>query len=66
MVICNKSMGYDEAYQMAKTLYEQAEKMIEGNKFFYNMADKGFIANDLPISLHPGAEAFYKEVGIIK
>lgn len=66
MVICNKNMGNDEAYQMAKTLYEQAEKMIEGNKFFYNMADKSFIANDLPISLHPGAEAFYKEVGIIK
>ena len=66
MVICNKDLGFDEAYQMAKTLYEQAEKMIEGNKFFYNMADKTFIANDLPISLHPGAEAFYKEVGSLK
>lgn len=65
MVICNKELGDAEAYQMAKTLYEQAEKMIEGNKFFYNMADKSFIATDLPIGLHPGAEAFYKEVGLI-
>jgi len=66
MVICNEKMGYDEAYQMAKTLYEQAETMIRGNGFFYNMAEKSFIAIDLPIQLHPGAEAFYREVGIIK
>ena len=66
LVICNESLGYDEAYQMAKTLYEQAEAMISGNKFFSEMKDKSFIATNLAIPLHPGAEAFYKEVGLIK
>ena len=66
LVICNEKMGFDEAYQMAKALYEQAEKMIEGNKFFQEMKDKNFIAKDLAIPLHPGAEAFYKEVGLLK
>ena len=69
MVICNKSLGDEEAYQMAKTLYEQAEKMIESSAVFFNMVvngNKSFIGTDLPIQLHPGAEKFYKEVGLIK
>ena len=66
MVICNKNLGEDEAYQMAKALYEQAEKMAEASAVFFMMKEKAFIANDLPIKLHPGAEKFYKEVGIIK
>ena len=69
MVICNKSLGEEEAYQMAKALYEQAEKMIESSAVFFNMAvngDKSFIGTSLPIPLHPGAEKFYKEVGLIK
>ena len=66
MVICNKNLGEAEAYQMAKTLYEQAEKMAEASAVFFMMKEKAFIGTDLPISLHPGAEKFYKEVGIIK
>ncbi len=66
MVICNESLDYDLAYNMAKAFYEQAEEMIKGNAFFYNMADREFICNDLPIPLHPGAEAFYKEIGVLK
>ena len=66
MVIANEDLDYDVAYQMAKTFVEQADEMIKGNAFFYNMADRGFICNDLPIPLHPGAEAYYKEAGLLK
>ena len=66
MIICNDEMDYDLAYQMAKTFCEQADEMIKGNAFFAEMADKSFICNDLPIPLHPGAEAYYKEAGLIK
>ena len=65
MLICNRNLDEEVAYQMAKTLYEQAEKMAEASGVFFNMRDKSFIANDLPIRLHPGAERFYKEVGIL-
>jgi TRAP transporter TAXI family solute receptor len=66
MVICNKNLGEEEAYQMAKALYEQAEKMAEASAVFFMMKEKAFIGTDLPIPLHPGAEKFYKEVGLIK
>lgn len=66
MIICNDEMDYDLAYQMAKTFCEQADTMIEGNAFFYEMADRTFICNDLPIPLHPGAEAYYKDAGLLK
>ena len=66
MVISNKNLGEEEAYQMAKALYEQAEKMAEASAVFFMMKEKAFIGTDLPIPLHPGAEKFYKEVGLIK
>lgn len=66
MVIASEDLDFDLAYQMAKTFAEQADEMIKGNAFFYNMADRSFICNDLPIPLHPGAEAYYKEAGLMK
>lgn len=66
MIICSENLDYDLAYQMAKTFDEQADEMIKGNAFFVEMADRTFICNDLPIPLHPGAEAYYKEAGLIK
>lgn len=66
MVIANEDLDYDVAYQMAKAFDEQADEMIKGNAFFYNMADRSFICNDLPIPLHPGAEAYYRDAGLLK
>jgi len=66
MVIANEDLDFDVAYQMAKAFNEQADEMIKGNAFFYEMANREFICNDLPIPLHPGAEAYYKDAGLIK
>lgn len=66
MVICKADMDKDLVYNLAKTLYEQADDMAAGNKFFQEMTDKAYIANDTPIALHDGAAQFYKEAGIIK
>lgn len=63
-VICNESLDEEAAYQMAKCLYEQAEEMVKGNAFFADMADTSFLV-DYTIPVHPGAERFYKEVGLM-
>ncbi len=66
MVICNKSMDQELVYNLAKTLAENTEEMIAGNGVFASMADPSFICNDLPIALHAGAEAYYKDAGMLK
>ena len=63
-VICNESLDEEAAYQMAKCLYEQAAEMVKGNAFFADMADVNFLV-DYTIPVHPGAERFYKEVGLM-
>lgn len=63
-VICNETLDDEAAYQMAKCLYEQAAEMVKGNAFFADMADVSFLV-DYTIPVHPGAERFYKEVGLM-
>jgi len=66
MVICNKSLDSELVYNLAKTLAENTEEMIAGNAVFAGMADPSFICNDLPIELHEGAAAYYKDAGMLK
>ena len=66
MVICNKSLDSQLVYNLAKTLAENTEEMIAGNGVFASMADPSFICNDLPIELHEGAAAYYKDAGMLK
>ena len=63
-VICNETLDDEAAYQMAKCLYAQAAEMGKGNAFFADMADVHFLV-DYTIPVHPGAERFYKEVGLM-
>lgn len=66
-VICNADLDDDAAYLCAKALYEQAADMVKGNAFFADLNDVSFLvkySNIIP--MHPGAEKFYKEVGLIK
>lgn len=63
-VICREDLDEEAAYQMAKTLYEQAAEMVKGNAFFADMSDTSFLV-DYTIPVHPGAERFYKEVGLM-
>ncbi len=64
-VICSAEMDEELAYKLAKCLYENAAELIKGNKFFYDLNDLSFLV-DYTVPLHPGAERFYKEVGLIK
>lgn len=63
-VICREDLDEEAAYQMAKALYEQAEEMVKGNAFFADLGDSSFLVG-YTVPLHPGAERFYKEVGLL-
>ncbi|WP_345796545.1 TAXI family TRAP transporter solute-binding subunit [Castellaniella sp. MT123] len=55
----------DLVYQMTKTFYEQLDTL----KSAHNAAKTIELANALkgmPVPVHPGAERYYKEVGLIK
>jgi len=53
------------AYQMAKQLYANLDTLYAA----HNAAKAIKLENavkGMPVPLHPGAERFYKEVGVIK
>ncbi len=65
VVICNASADYDLMYNLAKALHENAEAMIAGNASLAPLANPDFMCKDLPVPLHPGAEAYYKDAGLL-
>lgn len=63
-LITHNEVTDDIAYQMAKQLFENLDTLVAAHKAAADikLADA---AKDMPVPLHPGAEKFYKEQGII-
>ena len=66
MVICRSDMDSELAFNLAKSLWDNAADLAEANGFFAELNDPSYICNETPIPLHPGAEEFYKSVNGIK
>ncbi|MEZ5535646.1 MAG: TAXI family TRAP transporter solute-binding subunit [Thiolinea sp.] len=63
MMVVNKDMADDLAYNMTKTYFDSLEKVREGNDLIKGVnADQRFGAVIAP--LHPGAVRYYKEQSI--
>ncbi|MGB3742365.1 MAG: TAXI family TRAP transporter solute-binding subunit [Castellaniella sp.] len=64
-LVTSKDVPDDLVYQMTKVFYEQLDTL----KSAHNSAKSIELANALkgmPVPVHPGAERYYKEVGLIK
>ncbi|WP_417251380.1 TAXI family TRAP transporter solute-binding subunit [Castellaniella sp.] len=64
-LVTSKDVPDDLVYQMTKVFYEQLDTL----KSTHNSAKSIELANALkgmPVPVHPGAERYYKEVGLIK
>lgn len=64
-LITHVNVPEDLVYQMTKTLYEN----LEGLQATHNAAKAIKLenaTNGMPVPIHPGAERYYKEVGVIK
>lgn len=65
VLVSQTSVSDDIAYQMTKLLFENLDRLAEAHPAAKSIrlerATRG-----LPIPLHPGAERFYREVGVLK
>ena len=64
-LVTHAGVSDELAYQMAKQLYENLDKL----KAAHNAAkviDRANAIKGMPVPLHPGAERYYKEAGVIK
>jgi TRAP-type uncharacterized transport system substrate-binding protein len=63
LIVAGTQMSDDDAYKIAKILYESQDKLTSIAKTFgrYNKAE---LAADRGVPFHPGAIKYYKEKGI--
>lgn len=66
LLIAHASMDDEIAYQIAEALTGNVESLVTGHAALREMEDPHFIANDIPVPLHPGAERFFRNAGMIR
>lgn len=66
LFLANKEVVSEElAYNITKAVWEHLSILTEEHAALKAMK-KEFIVSDLPVPLHPGAERYWKEVGVLK
>jgi TRAP transporter TAXI family solute receptor len=65
LLIVGKSVSDDMAYKIAKSLVNQIKVIRNVHKSFEKIKPTLFI-NTAGVQIHPGAEKFYREAGLIK
>lgn len=64
ILIANKEVPEEEVYQITKAIYENFDYLRTVHKEFYNLsADNIMKVGNVP--LHPGAEKFFREKGLL-
>lgn len=65
MVVCSADLPEELVYDLTKAFFANIEKIQQSNPAAKSLTlEKA--AENLPISLHPGAEKYFKEVGVLK
>lgn len=65
-VLCvTEDMDEELVYQLTRILNRSVEDLDEQHFSLERMKDAEFVAKELPVPLHPGAERYYKEAGIL-
>lgn len=63
-VCCNDSMDNDTAYGIVKSVMESKDALVKAHSFYADLAPENAV--DACIApLHPGAEKYYKEIGVL-
>ncbi|TPW26103.1 TAXI family TRAP transporter solute-binding subunit [Pararhizobium mangrovi] len=65
ILVTREGVSDDMAYQMTKQLFEHLDSMVAAHSAA-KAIDIQKAAQNLPIPLHPGAERYYKEKGVLK
>ena len=64
-LVTREGVSDDIAYQMTKSLFEHLDQLVQTQPAAKDI-DVKKAATDLPIPLHPGAERYYREIGVLK
>ena len=64
-LVTREGVSDDVVYQMTKSLFENLDQLVQTHPAAKDI-DVKKAARGLPIPLHPGAERYYREIGIIK
>jgi TRAP transporter TAXI family solute receptor len=64
-LVTHAGVSDDLAYQMTKALYDNLDKMHAAHNAA-KAINRANAVKGMPVPLHPGAERYYKEVGVIK
>jgi len=65
VIVCSKKLSDDLVYNITKQLFANQQFLKERHNYFKDLAPKN-IVGAIVAPLHPGAERYYKEAGIIK
>jgi TRAP transporter TAXI family solute receptor len=65
ILVTRADISDEEAYQMTKQLFENLPEMVAAHKAANGINLENAVKG-LPIPLHPGAERYYREKGILK
>lgn len=65
IAVCNEDMPDEDAYMIVKTLVENIDKIRRVHAALKNLTVEDF-ANVVGVPLHPGAEKYYREIGVLK
>jgi len=67
LIIANKDLDTELVYQFTKATWENVDEFKEANATLKTMTlDESVLAGWNGLPLHPGAEKYFKEVGILK
>lgn len=63
-LLCNADLDEEVAYNLTKSVYENKEALVKAHAFFTDL-DPQNIVDATIYPLHPGAERYYKEIGVL-
>lgn len=66
LIVVNASMDDETAYKFAEAIATHVDELASAHAAMTDMKDPDFLCNNIPIELHPGAAAYYKEAGMLK
>jgi TRAP-type uncharacterized transport system substrate-binding protein len=65
IMCCDVNMDTDLIYKITKVLFEHKPEVVKIINLAEEMTPED-AAKNLPIPLHPGAEKYYREIGVLK
>lgn len=64
-LVTHEGVSTDTVYRMTKAMFENLNELVAGHAAAKAVKLQG-AASNMPVPLHPGAEKYYREVGVIK